>query len=147
MIIFWTVFLAAVVGTTLMTLFSKICGRLFSKEFSEPKFLDAIFRPASTGTKKNNALGWVVHYLIGMLFAWAIYMGIQIFAATYSYWYGILLGGFLGLVGVLGWTVLLIFIKKPPQLEVPAFFIQLVFAHIVFGVGAILIFRNFENWF
>ena len=61
MMLFWTVFLAAVVGTTLMTLFSKICGLLFSKEFSEPKFLDAIFRPASTGTKKiTHWAGWCI---------------------------------------------------------------------------------------
>lgn len=147
MMLFSTVFLAAVVGTTLMTLFSKLCGLVFSKEFSEPKFLDAILRPSSTGTKTNNLLGWAVHYLIGVLFAWAIYIFIENFAATYSYWHGILLGGFLGLVGILGWTVLLKFIKKPPQLELPAFFIQLVFAHIVFGVGALLVFRNFNSWF
>ena len=141
----WKICLAGLVGTTLMTLFSKVCGWLLSKEFSEPKFLDAFLRPSSVNHSKLHLLGWLVHYLIGILFAFLIYGYCARYATDFSYLNGILLGPSLGLVGILGWKAMLSWKKKPPTMELPAFFIQLVFAHIVFAFGALFVLRSIDG--
>jgi len=135
---------AGIIGTTLMTGFSKIWGMLLSKEFSEPKLLTDLMRPFIKKTKaKNNFIGWLVHYLIGILFAWGIYMYTTTSNGEYTYLTGLILGGLMGFMGVLGWIILIEAVKITPKLDVPAFFVQLVFAHIVFGLGAIWVFKNF----
>lgn len=137
-----TILTAGLVGTTLMTIFSKTLGLILAKEFSEPKLLAELFSKQRFG-KKDKFMGWLAHYLIGIFFAWGIWFYTFLTNGDYTYLTGMILGGLFGILGILGWWALMIVLKKPPQLDLPAFFIQLVFAHIVFGLGVILVFRNF----
>lgn len=135
-----TILLAGLVGTTLMTAFSKVLALLLSKEFSEPKLLAELYPNRRFG-RKDIFMGWLTHYLIGIFFAWGIWFYTTMANGDYTFVSGLVLGGLFGCLGVLGWSILMVVLKKPPQLELPAFFIQLVFAHIIFGLGAIWVFR------
>lgn len=143
---------SGILGTLLMTLFSYVCGQLFSKEFGEPKLLNALLYRASNHKNKtvtHALLGWILHLCIGIVFAFFLY--------SYFEWknrfgwreslpnlyMAAILGFLLGLLGVMGWTVLLKIHHSPPKIELPEFYIQLVVAHIIFGLGTVLSFGLF----
>jgi len=140
---FWSIWIASLVGTTLMTIFSMVLGILMSKEFSEPKLLQVMFRPKNKNLRRKNEIGWITHYLMGVFFAWSIWFCTDLIGGEYTYLNALFLGVLLGLLGVVGWLLLFKFRKKPPQLDIPAFLVQLVFAHIVFSVSATAVFRFF----
>lgn len=54
-----TILIAGLVGTTLMTLFSKIFGLILSKEFSEPKLLNCRFLE-NRSIRINSWDGWPI---------------------------------------------------------------------------------------
>jgi len=143
------IIVSGLIGTMLMTLFSYVCGQLFSKEFGEPYLLNKLLEQWPVGHQGNKPkneflLGWVIHLFIGFLFALFLYTYFawkdsfgwresmsNLFVAGY-------LGLVLGLLGVVGWVVLLKMHKSPPKLALPEFYIQLVVAHVVFGLGTVL---------
>lgn len=139
--------LGGLVGTTIMTAFSYMCGILFSKEFGEPKLLNKLLNRSFSGdedVKEDSPLGWIIHFAIGILFAWIMHL---FFLWTdHTTWpIGSLLGLAMGMLGVLGWALVLNLHRSPPKLELTEFYLQLVVAHVIFGLGTVLAFKAIDG--
>ncbi len=131
------------IATSLMTSFSYFASKITAHQFREPKLLNVVFSNSKifpARIAKNHVLGWIIHYLVGYLFVMLFEM---IWAYTYipkNIIWSLILGLCAGLIGVLIWMLVLAFHNNPPQLARNKFYIQLVIAHIIFGLGVILSF-------
>lgn len=135
-------------GTAMMTVFSYICGKLFSKEFGEPKLLNKLLDRSSIwdeGVEEGSPLGWTVHYAIGFFFAWTLHLCFLWTGLMPTWQIGSLLGFALGVWGVAGGALLLNLHRSPPKLELPEFYLQLVVAHVIFGSCTVLAFRTVDG--
>lgn len=140
--------LGGLIGTAIMTIFSYICGKLFSKEFGEPKLLNKLLDRSFSGddiVKEDSPLGWIIHFAIGFLFASIIYLYFLWTGLTPTWPIGSLLGFAMGILGVMGWALVLNFHRSPPKLELPEFYLQLVVAHVIFGLGTVLAFKAIDG--
>ena len=144
------ILLAGLVGTTLMTAFSYLVGQLCDAELGEPKLLNKFLdrsKRLDIEVAEDSIWGWIFHYLTGFLFAGAM---AAYFCSTENHptwWLAIVLGCILGLFGVLGWLTMIRFHSAPPKIELQLFLIQLVGAHIIFGLGATIVFRLWATWY
>ncbi|MEJ7644191.1 MAG: hypothetical protein WKF87_06330 [Chryseolinea sp.] len=67
----WAVVAASTVGIILMTLFSYIVSVLRKKQFTEPVILNDLIRRlkvVSIENKYRHPLGWIIHYVVGLVF-------------------------------------------------------------------------------
>jgi uncharacterized membrane protein YedE/YeeE len=131
----------------MMTIFSYICGKIFSKEFGEPKLLNKLLDRSFSGNdiKEDSPLGWIIHFAIGFLFAWIMHLYFLWTDHTPTWPIGSLLGLALGVLGVTGWAMALNFHRSPPKPELPQFYLQLVVAHVIFGLGTVLVFKAMDG--
>ncbi|WP_276168686.1 hypothetical protein [Zobellia alginiliquefaciens] len=141
------ILLAGLVGTSLMTAFSYLVGHVCDSELGEPKLLNRFLN----GSKRldievgdESMLGWLFHYLTGFLFANAISLYFNLTENHPTYGLAVILGCILGLFGVLGWVIMIRLHSSPPKMNLQLFLLQLVGAHVVFGLGATLVFRFWE---
>ena len=136
--------LGGLIGTAIMTVFSLICGQLFSKEFGEPELLNKLLGRSFFGdgdVKENSPLGWIIHFAIGFLFAWIMHLYFLWTGHPPTWPLGSLVGFALGILGVMGWAIVLNLHGSPPRPELPEFYLQLVVAHVIFGLGTVLVFK------
>lgn len=135
------IFVSGLIATSLMTLFSYLAAKLTSHQFREPQLLNVLlqrspaiwFNPKTTGIT-----GWLIHYSIGFLFA--VILAI-IWKRTFidpSLTSGALLGFLLGFIGIAGWKLFFYLSPEPPDIKFQKFYFQLIIAHIIFGIGAVL---------
>lgn len=140
----WAVLPAAFAGTTLMTLFSHVCGRVSGNNFNEPSLLNELLetsRSRMTPSSGNEVWGWLIHYGIGLIMAlwiWAMYHFSGWGRALYV---GFGLGLLGGVIGLIGWYFLFLIHRDPPETNLKGFAIQLLAAHVIFGGTAYVVFR------
>jgi hypothetical protein len=135
--------LSAVVSTTLMTLFSYCVGRLRNKQFMEPEILNDLLMRNGTiekGAVQNHPLGWFIHYLVGFQFIIAYEVFWHTTSSSPTLGLFVVLGAVSGGIGVIAWSMFFLSHSNPPRLDFKEFYLQLVVAHMVFGVGAFLTF-------
>lgn len=135
---------AGIAGTSLMTVFSYVCQLIFNKKLGEPKILSQFLQksPLELGNKSRITFwGWVIHYITGFAFAFLLAGYVYVFAQPISWGMAILLGFALGLLGIIGWQILYRIHPDPPVFDRSAFYLQLVVAHIFFGIGATAIYK------
>lgn len=138
---FTIIFVSGLIATSLMTLFSYLAANVTSNQFREPQLLNILFQrstaiPFNPGRK--HFAGWFIHYLIGWLFA--IIMAF-LWKRTFiepSILSGALLGLLFGFIGIAGWKLFFYLSPKPPEIKFEKFYFQLIIAHIIFGIGAVL---------
>ncbi|MBU3026771.1 hypothetical protein Q4603_10675 [Zobellia galactanivorans] len=138
------ILLAGLVGTSLMTAFSYMVGRLCDSDLGEPKLLNKLLdrsKRLDVEVGPDSIWGWVFHYLTGFLFAGAMALYFCLTENDPTWWLAIVLGCVLGLFGVLCWITMLRLHSSPPEMDLELFLLQLVGAHIIFGLGATLVFR------
>lgn len=136
---FKKVFSSGILGTSAMTILSYLISELLSENFREPKILAALIKNLLPATKQYAPyLGWSLHYFIGFSFVF-IYVKLWdnnvLRPTTMS---GIFLGVISGILGIIGWYIVLKFHPNPPLLNLRNYFILLFFAHIVFGIFAFI---------
>jgi hypothetical protein len=128
-----------ITGTTLMTIFSYLAGESFRRLFSEPAMLNYVIRISSVelNPKLNSILGWLLHYLVGLLFVvpyhWIWNSGLL----SDNWLSGIILGGISGIIGILGWMIIFSLPREKPKVAFAEYYIQLFFAHIVFALTVV----------
>ena len=124
-----------------MTGFSAVLSYLCKCELREHVLLTQLVYTIKSPISKVRPkvwTGWVIHFAFGLLF-----MGFYELAWTYSelertLWWSIVLGVGMGIVGILGWMTFFRLHPYPPELHFKIYYVQLLFAHIVFSVTAFL---------
>ena len=129
------VLLAALAGTTAMTLFSYVTSRKKNKNFKEPQLLADMVLTAIPQIEKpaSGAAGWVLHYGTGLFFA-AIYELLSNddkIKPTLPY--GIFIGGLNGAVAVLIWKATFSLHPGPPRIHFEDFYKHVILAHVIYG--------------
>ena len=139
------ILVASIVGTSVMTAFSYFMSRIFSNQFREPQLLNEIFNgwksfPIQVG--KKSPFGWFIHYLVGFIFTIGFaYVWNNVEMARPDYLTGAVFGFFAGVIGIFTWQLMLNIVKKPPKIVLHEHFIQLLIAHIIFGLGVIAVYQ------
>ena len=131
-------FQAALIATTLMTIFSYCVGAIRKKKFLEPGLLnDLLIRLKNKMIMRLVPMaGWIIHYLVGLIFI-VVYQGYWAKSTSGpSIINCIVLGALSGVIGICGWKLAFHIHPDPPRIDFKEFYAQLFFAHIIFGVGA-----------
>lgn len=137
---------SAFIGTTCMTAFSYVYSWLRQKPFKEPALLNdlmaqlGVLKPQPS---KNNILGWVIHYGVGVIFLISYHFVWQIVHVIPGAWHYTIAGTVSGIVGIAIWSVVFnhYLILQPEERS--EYFFQLEIAHIIFGVTSYLVESNF----
>ncbi len=133
-----------IVATIAMTLFSYIFSYLANDNYKELQLLNYLIEALPSvkiAICREHILGWTIHFSIGILFV-AIYSLLQIYTEIdFSILSGSIFGFVAGLVGIGGWSMGFVLHPFPPKINKLLFFIQLLFAHLVFGftMGGLLV--------
>jgi len=141
---------SGIIGTSAMTIFSYLVSELMNDNFREPE-IQTILIENILPTSKQYApyLAWSLHYFIGFSFVF-IYVRLWDYNKLKpNIKSGMFLGAISGIVGIIGWYFTLKINTDLPILNPKHFFILLFFAHIIFGifamVGYILIKKLTDN--
>lgn len=129
---------AGITGTTFMTLFSYLVSVAEEENFSEPERLGQLADRLLPKLSKEQcqALGWLGHYGVGLLFA-LVY--VELWRRRWprsSIKTNLIVGGISGLMAVAIWKTTFKMHPFPPALNYNKYYIQLVPAHVVFAVFA-----------
>ncbi|NDP26785.1 MAG: hypothetical protein GZ087_05070 [Flavobacterium sp.] len=137
------ILIAAIVGTSAMTLFSYLVSSSENKNFREPEVLGQLIKrlPKSRSKKSSQIAGWLLHYTIGISFVTFYHQLWKRKKINPSLASGAGLGAASGLVGVTGWKGMFEFHPKPPAKNLKPFFGHLILAHVVFGVFSALSYK------
>lgn len=140
----WKIVLSTFTATTAMTLFSYVLSWLTHENFREPYILSMLIMSLFPDQENTTTLleAWILHYCVGLCFiiiyAW-IWNRFKRYPNLES---GTILGVVTGLFAVLVWHLTLKVFDNPPVTNRLPFYIQLVFAHVVFGIIAALSYRT-----
>lgn len=131
--------LAAVMGTSAMTLFSYQVAQREKEQFREPELLNSLVKrlPGDTKFPVRNMEGWVIHYTVGTLFV-IVYDKLWRTRFKPSVLNGICLGAASGLIGIAGWHAVIRLHPQPPRINLKKYYPHLLVAHVVFGAFAAL---------
>lgn len=132
-----SVALAGILGTFIMTGFSHIMELISGEKCNEAQLINLLLSRSknSTISDKNHYLGWVIHFIIGILMAIGVWMYYQNITGIPHAFYGAGVGFILGIIGVIGWSIILSVHPNPPKNNWVLYFLQLITAHIIFGVA------------
>ncbi|UJH89903.1 hypothetical protein LZ575_12990 [Antarcticibacterium sp. 1MA-6-2] len=135
------IFLSAIITTSLMTLFSYIVSAFSHSQFREPQLLNELINRSTALAFKpgqKNLSGWIIHYSIGLLFVVIFRMIWNFTIIEPTYLSGASLGFIFGFIGITGWKIMFSLSPNPPEIKFKSFYLQLIAAHIIFGIGATL---------
>lgn len=142
------VHLATLMATTLMTIFSHFLTRRMKLIFNEAHLLNILFDRTKGLRKKrenhNHIIGWSVHFGVGLMMAIALYFLFLTPFLMNTFLKALGWGIFAGGLGILGWLLLFNVYGVPERTSGRAFFIQLIFAHIIFTLTCYAVFRSFS---
>ncbi|WP_348825078.1 hypothetical protein [Flavobacterium aestuarii] len=128
-----------------MTLFSYAISASYKELYKEPVLLTFVLiklnLELSLNTKKKAA--WLIHYLIGLIFVLIYHFLWTKAILELSFLSGLLLGSLSGIVGIFGWLLIFKLAKYKPHIDFKGYYLQLFFAHIIFGVTAAAVYWIF----
>ncbi|MCF4100821.1 hypothetical protein L1I30_03995 [Gillisia sp. M10.2A] len=132
-------------ATSLMTAFSYLVSRIKNKQFREPELLNILISRSDLlnfKLSKKSSVGWVLHYVIGWIFVIIFDVLWKFNFPPFSVLSGALLGLVAGIIGVFGWKIFFSLSNNPPKIDWSEYYLQLIIAHIIFGVTAALVFLS-----
>lgn len=131
---------ATIAATSAMTLFSYVISASFRELYKEPVLLTFLLTQVKIdlSLKSKATLAWLLHYFIGFIFV-VIYHFLWVNnILQLSLWSAFLLGSISGIIGITGWMILFRLTDYKPDIDFKGYYIQLFFAHIIFGLVAAL---------
>ncbi len=137
---------SAIVGTTVMTLFSYLVSKSFNKLYKEPILLKYVLERTHVSISSNLTLflGWFLHYVIGILFV-VIYHFIWMNRwMEISIFHSFILGFASGLVGIVAWRFMFAVSDSESKVDMKGYFFQLVIAHILFAFTVMIIYQYYQ---
>lgn len=144
---FYTFILAWITAVLAMTGFSALLSKILHLELREHILLfELMDRLKKNETKRRHSVlkGWVVHLAMGLFFM-AIYE--ILWAVTNverTFFWGVIFGMLLGLFGISGWVAMFKLHPQPPKINFLVYYSQLLLAHIVFSLAALLVYKLFQ---
>jgi len=137
-----TILLATIAATTLMTILSYLFSATFRELYKEPLLLKYLMQrfgsPLSANTEE--ILGWVMHYIVGLLFVLSYQLLLHYNIFDISWTSGILFGAVAGLVGI-GWWHAMFKLSNFPPIDFKGYYWQLFLVHIIFGLTTVAIYK------
>lgn len=137
------IIVAAFFGILGMTVFSYAVSAIAQQRYKEPELLNyliirwklQVFKP------KENTAGWIVHYLVGIVFV-VSYETLWLFTGfSVSWGTALLLGLASGLIGLAGWKLMFASTRRPPKINFPGYYLQLMAAHVVFALTVVAVYK------
>ena len=122
-----------------MTAFSYLMSWIRSSQFKEPELLDILISRATSiplNPGKRRILGWLIHYSIGCFFVFCFHLIWYNSEFQVSILTGAALGFLFGIIGISGWRIFFYLNADPPRIRFQKFYLQLLFAHVLFGITA-----------
>lgn len=147
--IFWYTFIqiviSSVAATSVMTIFSYIISANFRELYKEPVLLHYFLSSLhiSVSKKVKRFLGWLIHYTIGFLFVLGYHLLWKYEIIEKNWVSALLLGAVSGIMGILGWLIIFKISKYQPNIDFKGYYLQLFFAHVLFGLAALPIYQLF----
>jgi len=140
------ILLSSIFATLLMTAFSYICGYFTRHQFREPELLNQLINTSllPVNPRKRSWIGWVVHLIIGLLFAEILFLILRYTNLSPNLLFAVISGVVAGVFGIFGWQIMFTLNPSPPETHLNKFYLQLVIAHIIFSISFILFFVQFE---
>lgn len=138
----------AIVGTSFMTAFSYYVSYKLERQFKEPKLLNKLLgRTNLYGRHKRvpPVTGWLIHYSVGLFFIAVYHYFWKFTLVNPSLLSGALLGFANGFIGAAGWGVLFRIHNDPPSIDFSKYYMQLIIAHIIFGLTGAAGYMLFNN--
>jgi len=134
------ILVATIAATSAMTLFSYVVSASFRELYKEPvllTFLLAQFK-IEVSLKSKATLAWLLHYFIGFIFVLIYHLLWGNNILKLSLLNAVLLGSISGIIGIIGWMIMFRLADYKPNIDFKGYYIQLFFAHIIFGLVAAL---------
>lgn len=137
------ILVATLAGTSMMTAFSYLVSKAFHKLFKEPVLLAIIMKKLGFNFSRQmkSVLAWLLHYFIGLLFVISYEIAWVYFEVPQSWLVGLIFGCVSGIIGVLGWMLIFRIPGKPPKVRFTEYYLQLFFAHIVFAMTVLTVYK------
>lgn len=140
-----TLFLAWIVATTCMTGFSYVFSTILNENFKEPILLTDLLGKVFH-VELPVWVGWLVHYLTGILFLVLLIAAYSFTNVDISVLWGIIFGAILGGIGIVMWKGIYKLANSDPPTHTRLFHLQLIIAHIFFGMAAIGVERFYDAY-
>ena len=144
MSLFLQIMAIGIIATIVMTIFSYALSAITNNQFEEPQLINSLFKRSGTCSFKlvrEHVLGWAIHFIVGVVFVGCFY-ALNIFGwFDHSWFSGATFGLLAGIVGALSWGIILKTHPNPPSMNMTGYLLQLIPAHIIFGVTLVSIIR------
>jgi hypothetical protein len=143
------IILAGFTGTLAMTLFTELASFILKKPFHVIRILSLMLHFGSNMTSKlkRDILYWialVVHYAIGIFFSCVFDFFLEHDLMEFNLWNAMVFGSLAGLVGLLGWRFFFAIHPDPPSLILSQYLAIIWLGHLIFAMGAFLIYHKFH---
>lgn len=137
--------ISSIAATSLMTLFSYVISASFRELYKEPVLLTYILTKLHIEVSPNtkSVLAWILHYIIGLLFVIAYHFMWAYDLAEFSWRVALLFGAISGIIGIIGWIIMFKAVDQKPNIDIKGYYLQLFFAHVIFGLTAFLVYKMF----
>lgn len=139
------IIMATIAATSLMTLFSYIVSESARELYKEPVLLTYILSALKmeVAPRTKTFLAWLLHYIIGLAFVVA-YHFLWVYDVVEMSWpAAFVLGALSGIIGILGWVLMFELVPQKPNIDFKGYYVQLFFAHIIFGITAFFVYQLF----
>ncbi len=141
--------IAAIAGTTFMTLYSYWKSKKEGQEYVEPvminKLIDKSENLPDIKDKELHPAGWLLHYATGMGFILAYWLVYRNALKNPDFKKITIIGAISGTLGIVVWKFLFSQHKHPPYNYRHGYYRQLLTAHMIFTLFAIMTYRVTDN--
>lgn len=139
------ILIATIAATSAMTLFSYAVSASARELYKEPVLLTYVLSSlkVDVSPQTKTFLAWLLHYLIGLFFVLSYHFLWAHDVIEISWRAGLVLGAASGIVGILGWIILFKIVDQKPNIDFKGYYVQLFFAHIIFGLVAFYVYQLF----
>ena len=139
------ILISTIAATSAMTLFSYVISASFRELYKEPVLLTYLLTKfhVEVSPQTKTVLAWLLHYIIGLLFVIAYHFVWAYNIVEFSWRIALLFGAISGIIGILGWIILFEIVPQKPNIDFKGYYLQLFFAHVIFGLTAFWVYKMF----
>ncbi|MNQ47181.1 hypothetical protein D3C85_610170 [compost metagenome] len=143
--ILFQILITTIAATSAMTLFSYVVSASARELYKEPVLLTYILSSLKleVSPQIKMLLAWLLHYLIGLFFV-VVYHYLWVYDVVEMSWpAAFVLGAASGIIGILGWVFMFKIVPQKPNIDIKGYYVQLFFAHVIFGIVAFFVYQLF----